>query len=446
MSFLDSYLMKLFQFVLLFLQFKCEITNRRRDSLMNVQVDEFVCNQMDTAYLTLESNSPVSLDLFYQYVICETCDLLKLTSIESNAQSKLTLNSYFSYKFQVSTQNNETICDTFVFDEFGECGSYLLQVDYFEKMCSIQTVRKPQNSNYYLFVALAILLVFMLTCNLAETYKNRIQILLSKLNLIEKQKIRVESQPEEMRTTSSNQAQNLVKEVKREEKQRFRSLDTFRGITIFLMIFVNYGSGGFKFMQHVPWNGITIADFVFPWFLWIMGFSIPLATNSLFKKATQKSRWAPFKKIFIRSLKMFLLGLILNSRFGVELGKLRIFGVLQRLAICYFIVATLELFLYKNIGEQSASKSWSYYFNDLIWAKFHFLIMALILTCWWLVTYLVEVPGCPRGYMGPGGLDLNSLYFNCTGGINYIELDTNGAFYNLIECIVFKELPVGSTD
>jgi heparan-alpha-glucosaminide N-acetyltransferase len=243
------------------------------------------------------------------------------------------------------------------------------------------------------------------------------------LNLIDKKKIGAESQLEEMRTrTSNDQTQDSVKEAKREVKQRFRSLDTFRGITIFLMIFVNYGSGGFKFMQHVPWHGITIADFVFPWFLWIMGFSIPLATNSLFKKAAQKSRWTPFKRIFIRSLKMFFLGLILNSRFGVELGKLRIFGVLQRLAICYFIVATLELFLYKNLDEQSVSKSWTFYFTDLIWAKFHFLTMALILACWWLVTYLVEVPGCPRGYMGPGGLDQHSLYYNCTGGIHLIEL------------------------
>ena len=53
--------------------------------------------------------------------------------------------------------------------------------------------------------------------------------------------------------------------------QRVLSLDTFRGISIFIMIFVNYGGGGYWFFQHSPWDGLTVADLVFPWFIWIMG-------------------------------------------------------------------------------------------------------------------------------------------------------------------------------
>ena len=48
-------------------------------------------------------------------------------------------------------------------------------------------------------------------------------------------------------------------------KTRVRSLDTFRGITIALMIFVNDGAGGYWFMEHATWNGLQVADLVFPW-------------------------------------------------------------------------------------------------------------------------------------------------------------------------------------
>ena len=48
-------------------------------------------------------------------------------------------------------------------------------------------------------------------------------------------------------------------------KSRVRSVDTFRGITIALMIFVNDGAGGYWFLEHAAWNGLQPADLVFPW-------------------------------------------------------------------------------------------------------------------------------------------------------------------------------------
>ena len=49
------------------------------------------------------------------------------------------------------------------------------------------------------------------------------------------------------------------------KKFRINSLDTFRGITIALMIFVNDGAGGYWFFEHATWNGLQLADVVFPW-------------------------------------------------------------------------------------------------------------------------------------------------------------------------------------
>lgn len=51
-------------------------------------------------------------------------------------------------------------------------------------------------------------------------------------------------------------------------------------IAIVLMIFVNNGGGHYWWIKHATWNGLHIADLVFPWFLWIMGVCIPLSMKS----------------------------------------------------------------------------------------------------------------------------------------------------------------------
>jgi heparan-alpha-glucosaminide N-acetyltransferase len=53
-------------------------------------------------------------------------------------------------------------------------------------------------------------------------------------------------------------------------------LDAFRGLSIAVMIFVNYGGGSYWFFAHSAWNGLTVADLVFPWFMWIMGVSLAI--------------------------------------------------------------------------------------------------------------------------------------------------------------------------
>ena len=62
------------------------------------------------------------------------------------------------------------------------------------------------------------------------------------------------------------------------------SLDAFRGLTVMLMIIVNMQGNGelaFAALEHAPWNGLTFADLVFPWFLFIVGLSIPLDRKSV---------------------------------------------------------------------------------------------------------------------------------------------------------------------
>ena len=100
-------------------------------------------------------------------------------------------------------------------------------------------------------------------------------------------------------------------------KTRVRSIDTFRGLALAIMIFVNYGGGGYWFFDHSRWNGLTVADLVFPWFVWISGTSLAISIDS------QLRRSVPRKKIMmkaaIRAIKLYALGLFLNN--GVDLSN-----------------------------------------------------------------------------------------------------------------------------
>ena len=131
-----------------------------------------------------------------------------------------------------------------------------------------------------------------------------------------------------------------------ENKQRLLSLDILRGITVAGMILVNNGYGeSFEMLQHVKWNGMTPCDLVFPFFLFIMGVSTYL---SLSKSGFRPS--APvIRKIIRRTVLLFAIGLAINwLDHAIEgdllcFGHLRIWAVLQRIALCYGIVSVYAL-------------------------------------------------------------------------------------------------------
>ena len=131
--------------------------------------------------------------------------------------------------------------------------------------------------------------------------------------------------------------------------QRFYSLDIFRGATVALMILVNNpGSWAHIFppLEHAGWHGVTPTDLVFPFFLFAVGnamaFVIPrLEANNTF-----------WRKVIKRSVLIFLIGLFLNwfpfIKYDLDgnivakpFETLRLFGVLQRIALCYFFAAVL---------------------------------------------------------------------------------------------------------
>ncbi|CAK9142301.1 unnamed protein product [Ilex paraguariensis] len=131
----------------------------------------------------------------------------------------------------------------------------------------------------------------------------------------------------------------------KQKSKRVATLDAFRGLTIVLMILVDDAGGSFPRIDHSPWNGCTLADFVMPFFLFIVGVAIALALKRILKVESA------IKKIILRTLKLLFWGLILQGgyshapddlSYGVDMKKIRWFGILQRIALVYFVVAFIE--------------------------------------------------------------------------------------------------------
>lgn len=125
---------------------------------------------------------------------------------------------------------------------------------------------------------------------------------------------------------------------------RLLSLDVFRGMTILVMILVNSPGNrtSFVMLDHAAWHGCTLADLVFPFFVFIVGVSsvLTLAKQLARGLSTNILLW----KILKRTIFLFSIGLLLNAiSLHFDWSTLRILGVLQRIAICYFFTSLLYL-------------------------------------------------------------------------------------------------------
>ncbi len=176
-----------------------------------------------------------------------------------------------------------------------------------------------------------------------------------------------------------------------EQSKRLVALDVFRGITIAGMILVNTpGTWEYVYppLRHAPWHGCTPTDWVFPFFLFIVGVAIPLALGRRMEEGADRQRL--MLKIFKRTLIIFGVGLFLNSfslsngYLQFKLATLRIPGVLQRIALVYFFCSLI--FVY--------AKSW----RRQLW------IGAGLLLLYWVLMALVPVPW-PDGVLA-GNFDM----------------------------------------
>ena len=171
-----------------------------------------------------------------------------------------------------------------------------------------------------------------------------------------------------------------------EPKARLRSLDVMRGATIAGMLLVNNaGDWGHTFapLLHAEWNGWTPTDLVFPFFLFVLGVAIPLAFASRLERSG--GDLGPlYRQIARRTAIIFALGLLLTwfPFMGIDWSRVRIPGVLQRIAVVYFFASLAYLHL------NTRGRAW---------------LAGGLLLGYWLAMTLVPVPGFGAGDLSPEG-------------------------------------------
>ena len=181
-----------------------------------------------------------------------------------------------------------------------------------------------------------------------------------------------------MRTLASAPAQAAV--------QRLVSLDVFRGLTMAAMVIVNNPgdwNNVYAPLLHATWHGWTPTDLIFPFFLFIVGVSITLSRRS--------ANWATIAR---RAAIIFVLGLFLAGYPRFDLATWRIPGVLQRIAVCYFVVAGLYHVIVSRRRADGSRTG-----EDVVVASLAFGLAVV----YWGILMLVPPPGGMAGDLSPEG-------------------------------------------
>src|SRR3954454_14922052 len=121
------------------------------------------------------------------------------------------------------------------------------------------------------------------------------------------------------------------------ESNRLMALDLLRGLAVAGMILVNEMAGMqskgpvYTTLLHSRWDGLTVADLVFPAFLMMMGVSVPLSFGG-----GERAKFGPnqARRIASRTLRLIALGFLLSNLWWLsrlDATPWRLFGVLQRI-------------------------------------------------------------------------------------------------------------------
>lgn len=153
-------------------------------------------------------------------------------------------------------------------------------------------------------------------------------------------------------------------------------------MTIAGMILVNSpGNHGAVYPQlkHAIWNGWTFADTIFPCFLFIVGVSLVFSISARRENGFSDSSLEA--QIVRRTLILFALGLIVNTFPIFHFSTIRIPGVLQRTALCYFFASAIVM----RYGLR----------GRVVW-------LAALLSSYWLMMRFIPVPEVGTGVLEPG--------------------------------------------
>jgi predicted acyltransferase len=168
----------------------------------------------------------------------------------------------------------------------------------------------------------------------------------------------------------------------RDTSGRLASLDAFRGFTIAAMVLVNNPgdwSNLYAQLDHAKWNGWTFTDCIFPFFLFIGGVAMALSLGRL--AAAGADRPQLVIKLAKRAGWIFLIGFLLNFLPYFNVEKVRLTGVLQRIALCTLLAGPIVVYC-----------GW----------RAQLAIIAGLLALYSVLMLCVPVPGIGAGVLLPG--------------------------------------------
>jgi len=185
--------------------------------------------------------------------------------------------------------------------------------------------------------------------------------------------------------TSENSPPPLVR-----PKERLLALDIFRGMTLVAMTLVNMpGDHNFTYapLTHARWDGWSIADLIFPFFIFIVGVAMPYSFAG--RSARGDSKGKLVAHILLRTVILFAIGVFMNGYYNFmdglpryHLANIRIFNALQRIALCYFFASLL----YLRLKNQRLA-----------------ITATAILVLYFILLKFVPVPGHGAGVLGRDG-------------------------------------------
>lgn len=252
---------------------------------------------------------------------------------------------------------------------------------------------------------------------------------------------------------------------------RVHAIDIWRGMCLLVMVFVNYGGGGYWWLDHSAWNGLTVADIVFACFVFTMGASMALSLRSQRKKGSSACDMTG--RMAWRAAKLLAVGLFLNTSGGSSLQEWRLPGVLQYFAVAAVVVSAIDIWVPKIsiagghgaaaggtddgaaslnpggdglgaetyalmpdgsglAGDRAAASaaygrpssgaasccrsSASFLCADVTPYMLEWILIGALEAVYLCVQFFLPVPGCPTGYLGPGGLADGGEHWDCAGG------------------------------
>ena len=438
---------------------------------------------IDTASLLVCNGFSTPVELFGQVDECTNCAFQSLSHrpIEPGDDIALALTSIYAYRLELRryTSSSDSSLNLLPFFEpcrlhmrLEEYGAFVWNVGHHPNcgdlppssagsVCEWRQLKAGSSSMTPLVVLLSATLVglpllCLLVCVLLRAVALRCPAVYSVM-------CSVASFMCDPRTSSSAVGgDEKTREEKLENSQqkkgrRVLSVDVLRGAAIVVMIFWGYGSGAYACLDHTIWNGIHLSDVAFPSFMFVMGVSLAItncrdarrireavclppqpqpshgthsSTHNRLKRGVLEFAKLVYRFVW-RSLILFVIGLALsNHDFSddPDYSGIRIFSILQRLALTYLItgLATLPIFLRYAAGDVSIAFSHGLFWDlSRFWPEWIPILALVALQTGleygidpanWNATSVASMTGCPRGYLGPGGLHWNGSYPTCTGG------------------------------